>query len=289
MTALLRNLGKLSSIGMTERHGVDAKRIVQQLMNGEQIKRARVHPISILAALNVYQMGAGVKGSLKWSPNREIVEALNDAFYLSFDYVEPTNKRYLLGLDVSGSMYGNPVFGIAGMNAATASAAMALVTMRVEKDAMIKGFTAGAGGSGWYRYDERSGLDGFIDLNISKRMLLDQVVEVMRSQAMGRTDCALPMVWATKAKVPIDAFCIYTDNETYAGNLHPFQALQEYRQKMGIPAKLIVAGVSANDVSIADPNDAGMLDVVGFDSTAPQIISDFVKENLDLSGQKYED
>ena len=45
---------------------------------------------------------------------------------------------------------------------------------------------------------------------------------------------------------------------------------------MGIPAKLIVVGMVANEFTIADPDDAGMLDVVGFDTAAPAIMHDFV-------------
>ena len=56
----------------------------------------------------------------------------------------------------------------------------------------------------------------------------------------------------------------------------PVQALQEYRRKLGIPAKLVVVGMTANGFSIADPNDGGMLDVVGFDAATPQLISDFI-------------
>jgi 60 kDa SS-A/Ro ribonucleoprotein len=33
----------------------------------------------------------------------------------------------------------------------------------------------------------------------------------------------------------------------------------------------------ANGFSIADPNDAGMMDVVGFDTAAPQVIGDFAR------------
>ena len=33
----------------------------------------------------------------------------------------------------------------------------------------------------------------------------------------------------------------------------------------------------ANEFTIADPEDAGMLDVVGFDSAAPALIADFAK------------
>jgi len=53
------------------------------------------------------------------------------------------------------------------------------------------------------------------------------------------------------------------------------QALQQYRQKMGIPAKLIVQAFVANRFSIAHPNDAGMLDVIGFDTAVPSLIRDF--------------
>ena len=39
-----------------------------------------------------------------WSPVREIVDALDAAFYTAFGNVEPAGKRLLLALDVSGSM-----------------------------------------------------------------------------------------------------------------------------------------------------------------------------------------
>jgi 60 kDa SS-A/Ro ribonucleoprotein len=34
--------------------------------------------------------------------------------------------------------------------------------------------------------------------------------------------------------------------------------------------------MTSNGFSIADPNDAGMLDVVGFDSATPQLMADFM-------------
>jgi 60 kDa SS-A/Ro ribonucleoprotein len=36
-------------------------------------------------------------------------------------------------------------------------------------------------------------------------------------------------------------------------------------------------GMASNGFSIADPEDAGMLDVVGFDAAAPQLIADFAR------------
>jgi 60 kDa SS-A/Ro ribonucleoprotein len=39
-------------------------------------------------------------------------------------------------------------------------------------------------------------------------------------------------------------------------------------------------GVPQNSFSIADPNDPGMLDVVGFDTATPQLVSDFARGAL---------
>jgi 60 kDa SS-A/Ro ribonucleoprotein len=79
-------------------------------------------------------------------------------------------------------------------------------------------------------------------------------------------------------KIDVDTFVVYTDSETWAGRNHPVEALRKYRSKMGIPAKLIVVGLEGNPFTIADPKDAGMLDVVGFDSAAPQIMADFARD-----------
>lgn len=112
-------------------------------------------------------------------------------------------------------------------------------------------------------------------LAISPRQRLDDVLKTVSDLPFGGTDCALPMVWALQNKVEADVFVVYTDSETWAGNVHPVQALREYRERMGIPAKLIVCGMVSNGFTIADPDDAGMLDVVGFDVATPQLMSDF--------------
>jgi 60 kDa SS-A/Ro ribonucleoprotein len=82
------------------------------------------------------------------------------------------------------------------------------------------------------------------------------------------------MRWALTKQVEVDTFIIYTDSETNVGG-HPAQVLREYRKRSGINAKLVVVGMTSNGFSVADPNDGGMLDVVGFDSAAPALIADF--------------
>jgi 60 kDa SS-A/Ro ribonucleoprotein len=92
---------------------------------------------------------------------------------------------------------------------------------------------------------------------------------------MGPTDCALPMLYALDKKLAIEVFVVYTDSETWHGDIHPVQALRRYRERTGIAAKLIVVGMVSLGFSIADPDDAGMLDVVGFDAAVPQLMSHF--------------
>jgi len=55
------------------------------------------------------------------------------------------------------------------------------------------------------------------------------------------------------------------------------QALRAYRDARGVPAKLVVVGMTSTGFAIADPADAGMLDVVGFAPSTPPVIADFAR------------
>ena len=93
----------------------------------------------------------------------------------------------------------------------------------------------------------------------------------------GGTDCALPMLYARAKELEVDTFVVLTDSESWAGEVHASQALSEYRSASGIDARLVVVAMVANEFSVADPNDPGQLDVVGFDTATPQLISDFAR------------
>jgi len=121
---------------------------------------------------------------------------------------------------------------------------------------------------------------GIRDIHVSKKDRLDTAMNRL-PRNYGGTDCALPMIHALNNGMEVDVFCIYTDSETWAGKIHPFKALQEYRKQTGIPAKLVVIGMTSTGFSIADPHDPGMLDVVGFDTQTPAAIAEFAK--LDFS------
>jgi 60 kDa SS-A/Ro ribonucleoprotein len=275
ITAMVRNLATMTRVGLLTATSSATETVCAQIMDGKRLRSARVHPIALLSALRTYAQGHGERGQNTWTPVRQIVDALDAAFYRSFREIEPTGKRWLLALDVSGSMGMGAIAGVPGLTPRDASAAMAMVTAATEADYQVVGFMASA--SGHHGGQFGGGMPGLTSLAISPRQRLDDAVKSISNLPFGGTDCALPMVWALKNRVPVDAFAVYTDSETWHGEIHPVQALREYRDRMGIPAKLIVVGVVSNGFTIADPTDAGMLDVIGFDTAAPQLMADFVR------------
>lgn len=270
--AMVRNLGNMSKVGllkpMTEAAGI----VHRALTDEEAIARSRIHPVQILAALLTYRQGRGVRGSGTWEPVSHIVDALDRAFYLSFKNVEPSGKRVLLGLDVSGSMAGTMVNGLPNLMAREACGAMALITAATE---MHHAFVAFDSAGGWGYATDRT-RTGYYPLSISPRQRIDDVVKLLERTGGGGTDCALPIKYALDEGLTVDAFVIYTDSETWAGGMHPAEAIQKYRRETGINAKLVVVALASSGHSIADPKDAGMLNVVGFDTSAPDLISRFI-------------
>ena len=272
MTAMIRNLATMTRIGLLTSMSQATRTVLARLGDSTRLHKARIHPIAVLSALLTYRAGHGVRGRHRWQPVGRIVDALDSAFYASFGAVEPTGKRTLLGLDVSGSMACGQIAGVPGLTPRVASAAMALITATVETE---YGFVAFTGGN-WSSKTPKVG-SSLRELDISPRQRLDDVIRRIDRLPFGATDCALPMLWALEKRIPVDMFAIYTDSETWVGHIHPVQALNKYRREMGIPAKLIVVGMVSNGFTIADPNDAGMLDVVGFDTATPAVMSAFAR------------
>ncbi|HET6231329.1 MAG TPA: TROVE domain-containing protein [Longimicrobiaceae bacterium] len=269
--ALLRNLATMTRVGLLAPGSEAAEYVAARLGDGGALRRARIHPLAVLAAMKTYASGRGVRGAGQWTPVARVVDALDAAFYLTFGAVEPSGKRTMLALDVSASMSG-PVAGIPFLSCREAAAAMALVTAATEPRHFFTAFTAGRHPSMYAGHGT-----GLTPLSISPRQRLDDVVQSITGLPFGGTDCALPMVEAERNRWKVDTFVVYTDSETWAGAVHPVQALRRYRERTGIPARLVVVGMASNGFTIADPDDAGMLDVVGFDTATPQLIGDFAR------------
>ena len=277
LTALVRSLSKIGSLGITNDEEQCLK-IVNKICDKEIIEGSKIHPIQLLSAHTIYSRGYGEKGSLSWSPNDKIVNALDQAFELSFKNVVPSNKRILNAIDVSGSMTAQ-CNGGSGMpiTCHQGAAVMALMMARVEPFCHSVCFTISprkdSDGYGYYSYNRTPDLT---ELPLRKETTLCEAFEMTQKSNFGMTDCAMPMIYALEKKMEIDTFIVYTDSETYYGKIHPFEALKKYRREMNLPhSKLVCVGMQSNGFTIADPTDPGMLDVIGFDGATPEIITNF--------------
>lgn len=258
ITATIRNLNKMTQIGLFKPLGQKTREVCERLTTPSLLKSGRVHPFALLVALKTYASGRGFRGDLAWTPVPQIVSALEDAYYLAFDAIVPTGKNWLFGIDVSGSM-GDTIQNT-NVSCRSAAACLAMTSFRTEPNSYAFGFTS-----------------RFEDLRLHSKMSLAEVEKSLNRCNFGSTDCAVPMLHATRERLEVDAFVVLTDNETWAGKTHPCVALEEYRQRMGRNAKLIVVGMTATNFSIADPNDVNSMDVVGFDASAPAVMADFVR------------
>ena len=306
MEAMVRNLSKMTAIGLLEEQEC-ADWVVRRLTDADAIRASRIHPMKLLIASGQYQRGTGDnrpifalgfetslvlralraaqdnednaidmllsgevpdvcehqpsrKGKRSWSPVQRVVDALDAAFKLAFGNVEPTGKRMMLALDVSGSM-STPVPGTT-ISCREASAAMALITCATEATCSVVAFGA-----------------QLTPVAMRGDMTVTQAVEVS-DISMGATDCALPMLHALQHGIAVDCFVVYTDSETWFGTVHPQVALQQYRAATGIQAKLVVVGMVSNNLTIADPSDPHTLNLAGFDTSTPEVLSMFARGEL---------
>lgn len=265
MGAMLRNLSRFSGLSLFDDRDVRQYVIDKFTGNGaaERLRKARLHPVDILDAYRVYSSGRGREGKSTWMPSPAIVDMLEATFDLSFQAVEPSGVNLFLALDISGSMGGGSIAGLPGLTPREGAAVMAMVTARREHGYRIFGFS-----------------HDLIELDISARDSLNTVLNKLSKYPFGTTDCAQPMLAALKMSTSYQGFAVYTDNETWAGNVQPAQALRNYRQAKGVDARLAVVAMQSTRFTIADPRDPGMLDFVGFDSSAPRVMSDFFAGKL---------
>lgn len=256
MTAMIRNLGNMSAAGLLVPGSVAAFFVGKRLHDAERMTKARIHPLNVLMAMRQYGLGRGLRGSNTWNAVSSVLSDLDDAFYMAFKGIQPTGKRFLLGLDCSPSMGSGS--GISGLTAREVAGALAMVWAATEPVCEVMGFGT-----------------SFRNLGFTRKMSLADATGRV-SGDWGGTDCSLPYRYASQVKQDFDVFVVITDNETHSGSMHPKVALAQYRNQHVKDARQIVLGVTATDFSIADPNDPLSLDIAGFGSDVPAVLNAFV-------------
>ncbi|KAI2667218.1 60 kDa SS-A/Ro ribonucleoprotein [Labeo rohita] len=282
MAVLLKHLGKLTANKVLAAGSPDVAAVCERIQDESALKKAKTHPFNILVASENYKRGHGKRSKLKWEPDGDIVQALDCAFCKKYfsEYcseiaiVEPTGKRFLVAVDISSSL--SSVTHGSSISTVAVAAAMCLVSdtaanilkssyatvksviAQTEPDAQIVVYSEGS----------------ILPCAVSSDMTFMQVAAQLIKTPGGSTDCALPITWASENDKTVDVFIILTNNQTL-GRENPADTLKTYRQKSGVFSKLIVCGLIANSLSIADPEDRGMLDICGFDSQAVDVIRNF--------------
>src|SRR6516162_5677697 len=196
-----------------------------------------------------------------WTPVAEISDALEEAYELSFGHVQASGKRMLVAVDSSGSMsWKQLTLGGSPLGSPyEVGCAMAAVLKRIE------------GGNVHV-------IDVDTQVHPSRITVRTRLREIGSwPPSGGGTDLSLPFTHATKRKMEVDGFALFTDGETWAGRQHASQALAAYRRKYNPGARVVLASMVAVGHSIAEPEDAGVLNIAGMDAALPMVATEFIR------------
>lgn len=267
LTALLRNLARMTRIGTLTPLSDAVARVEARLTDAEALRRARIHPMDVFLAMRVYaagethRRGPGGKWSAQtWTPIPGLIDALEESYEKAFGHVEPTGRRLLIAVDSSGSMaYGNVIIGGTSLGSVyEVAGALAVILARIEPAAHA------------IELDTRVRAS-----RLSARTNLREIASWCPSG--GGTDLSLPFMWARGANLVVDGMVVLTDMETWAGAQHPSQALTDYRQRVNPATRVLAVGLTAAGGTIADPRDDGVLNVAGLDASLPTLVSGFIR------------
>ena len=223
---LLHHLPTLTRVGVLDGRGWCAT-VAARLTDADALAGARIHPVALFAAQTRYALGRDERGKHRWTPQRKILDALDESLTELLTTVTPTGKRIALVVNPSAAMATARIAELPGM---------------------------------------------------SPRRLAD----VMR-QVVTATEAEVQMLpFGTDfSMVTAEAFLVFTDAQPPESATVTANALRDYREKTGTPARLAVVSAAAKGDTIpATPDDAGILSVLGFDVHAPKVIADFVRGDI---------
>lgn len=256
LTALLRNLNRFSYNGLTEGNTATVKTIVAKLTDPELVEKSGMHPLNIVNSMLTYSSGRGTLGDKTWKPNQKIVDALSDTYDIALKSLPSTGKNILVAVDVSPSMRA-PVNGMQ-MRADQVANILGVTILKAEEEAEMVWFDT-----------------GLHTPTIGRRTSVDDVLKI--DPRGNGTDCAQGFVHALKTKIKYDAIVILTDNETWAGNAHGLELLNEYRRKYNKNVKVIEVAMVANPSTNLPVDEKNVLRVVGFDSSVVDVIQSYLE------------
>ncbi|KAJ0011776.1 hypothetical protein NQD34_012751 [Periophthalmus magnuspinnatus] len=254
LQSLMKRLGKMTAKRILEPGSSDTQAVCDRIQSDAVLKKARIHPFSILVALENYKKGQGYQGKTKWEADSNIIHAMDSAFYKSFTYLEPLEKNFVIAVDISTSL--SSIVPGTSVSTAVAAAAITMVFASTEANTQVLAYSGGS----------------LIPCSVAAGMTLEQVTAELVKTPSESTDCTLPMAWATENKKAVDVFIILTNNPIWAFRASPVEALTKHRQKMGTFSKFVMCGLTSIGHAVTDTPDRGVLSICGFDLGAITLI-----------------
>uniref|UniRef100_A0A8C6WTL2 Ro60, Y RNA binding protein n=1 Tax=Neogobius melanostomus TaxID=47308 RepID=A0A8C6WTL2_9GOBI len=254
LQSLMKRLGKMTSKNILEPGSSDTHAVCDRIQNDTALKKAKIHPFSILVALENYKKGQGFQGKTKWEPDSNIVQAMDSAFYKSLMYLEPLDKNFVLAVDISASL--SSIVPGTSVSTAVAAAAITMVFTSTETNTQVLAYSGGS----------------LVPCSVVAGMTLEEVTAELVKSPSESTDCTLPMAWATENGKAVDVFVFLTNNPIWAFSTSPVEALKKHRHKTGTFSKFVMCGLTSIGHTIADTPDRGVLSICGFDLGAITLI-----------------
>lgn len=254
LQSLMKRLGKMTTKKVLEPGSSDTHTVCDRIQNDTALKKAKIHPFSILVDLENYKKGQGYQGKTKWEPDGNIIQAMDSAFYKSLLHLDPMDKNLVLAVDITTSL--SSIVPGTSVSTAVAAAAITLFFASTETNTQVLAYSGGS----------------LVPCSVSAGMTLEQVTAELVKSPSECTDCTLPMAWATENGKAVDVFVVLTNNPIWAFGASPVEALKKHRQKTGTFSKFVMCGLTSIGHAIADTPDRGVLSICGFDLGAVTLI-----------------
>lgn len=266
--SVVKMLGRLTSGKVLEPGSSETQFLCDRIQSETALKQAKIHPFSILLARENYKKGHGYQGKPKWEADRNILKAMDSAFYKSFMNVEPVGKCFVVAVDMSGSpgsiVPGTSISTVPGtsISTAAAAAAIAMIFARTEADTHV------------LVYSE----EAMVPFSISADMTLKEATdELVKFQSESR-DCSVPIQWATENRKAVDVFVTLSNNPLWMLTASPLESLKKHRETSGANSKLVMCDLTNTGISIGDTEDRGLLTISGFDLGAFSVIRNLAQD-----------
>ncbi|XP_019203575.1 RNA-binding protein RO60 isoform X1 [Oreochromis niloticus] len=275
--SVVKMLGRLTSGKVLEPGSSETQFLCDRIQSETALKQAKIHPFSILLATENYKKGHGYQGKPKWEADRNILKAMDSAFYKSFMNVEPVGKCFVVAVDMSGSP--SSIVPGTSISTAAAAAAIAMILARTEADTHV------------LVYSQEAMVPFSISADMTLKEATDELVKSTRergAQPSGSAfmlqflsesrGCTVPIQWATENRKAVDVFVILSTNPLLMLTASPVESLKKHRETSGANSKLVMCDLTNTGFAIGDTEDRGLLTISGFDLGAFSVIRNLAQD-----------